>query len=97
MYLKNGFVFVDCGPLPEADSDTVQHIMVEQSNQSTVYGSVAVFQCTEGFEVHTGVNTQSIECTETGQWQSLSPCTIKGKFLVLNLLGTQRFYIQNWL
>lgn len=77
--------YIDCGE-PALVTDTVMYMepetVDENGNQSTVYGSVAVYQCLPGYEMFDqNASVQQnirISCSENGTWDPLPKCQRKG-------------------
>lgn len=59
----------------------MRRVLHENVNLSTLYDSTAVFQCLPGYHIDgLGNDLQTIRCTETGEWEHVVVCYIKGSF-----------------
>ncbi len=76
-------IVVDCGPLPDISLGGVKLL-----NGSTVYASVAEYQCVTGYLLANGDERR--ECLSTGLWSGRAPvCLSEGdRVLKLHIIYT---------
>jgi len=60
---------VYCGPVPQIDNG----FTISATN--VTYRGVATYQCYAGFGFSSGSSTETIRCTESGEWEKLPTCT----------------------
>ncbi len=71
-------IVVDCGPLPDISLGGVKLL-----NGSTVYASVAEYQCVTGYLLANGDERR--ECLSTGLWSGRAPVCLSEGDRVLKL------------